>query len=546
MVIRHRREDRADETILGVTPESLTRAVQDFLSEAVGAVVLEDGAVAFDLAQSKYSISGEYNKCLLHLWSAERNAVRRVLDAEVKNGMLRLAVQRMGRARPSKLEICRERDRRSPSAKRAARAAYEHKLRRALERHFPAFTIARLTTGVDLEKSFGPIYTRGLLRQGQSSFAVLGVNARETQASVDAALTFGILWLDVCRQAQAGKSVVEGLRLFVPLQSSSLVRERIANLNRQAVKWHLYELDERHDALVEIDCADRGNVVTRLMHATDENAAHERFAEPIARVRGLLPNCEVAVLSGAEIAFRWRGLEFARARLGAEPGSFRSTQEIVFGVGAEERVLDGRNEAAFSALVNGVREVRHPYGPRQHPLWRLHPERWLESLVVGDVSVLDDRLDRSRLYSQVPAFSAADRAMIDVLTTTHGGRLAVVELKADEDIHLPLQGLDYWSRVKWHHARGEFPRFGYFDGHELSGEKPLLFMVAPALHVHPATDALLRYLSPEIEWEFVGIDERWREGVKVVFRKRSETREQRGCAPRPGLVQAPTRSTSNC
>jgi hypothetical protein len=42
------------------------------------------------------------------------------------------------------------------------------------------------------------------------------------------------------------------------------------------------------------------------------------------------------------------------------------------------------------------------------------------------------------------------------------------------------------------------------------------------LHIHPATDTLLRYFSPEIEWEFVGIDERWREGVKVVFRKRSE------------------------
>jgi hypothetical protein len=54
----------------------------------------------------------------------------------------------------------------------------------------------------------------------------------------------------------------------------------------------------------------------------------------------------------------------------------------------------------------------------------------------------------------------------------------------------------------------------------LSSEKPLLFLVAPALHVHPATDTLLRYFSSEIEWEFVGIDERWREGVKVVFRKR--------------------------
>jgi hypothetical protein len=67
-----------------VTPDPLSRTVQDFLSEASGAVVLEDGAVAFDLGQAKYSISGDHNKCLLHLWSAERNTVRRVLDAEVK------------------------------------------------------------------------------------------------------------------------------------------------------------------------------------------------------------------------------------------------------------------------------------------------------------------------------------------------------------------------------------------------------------------------------------------------------------------------------
>ena len=106
-------------------------------------------------------------------------------------------------------------------------------------------------------------------------------------------------------------------------------------------------------------------------------------------------------------------------------------------------------------------------------------------------------------------------------------RLAVVELKADQDIHLPLQGLDYWSRVEWHNARGELLRFGYFGGTELTFEKPLLFLVAPALHVHPATDTLLRYFAPEIEWEFVGIDERWGEGVKVAFRKRPE-RNKRG------------------
>src|SRR5271166_4759082 len=303
-----------------MTPQALTRTVQDFLSEAAGAVVLENGAVAFDLAQSKYSISGEYNRCLLHLWSAERNAVRRVLEAEVKNGTLRLAVQRLGQARPTKLEICRERDRRSPSARRASRAAYEQKLRRTLERNFPEFKLARLTSGMDLEKSFGPIYARGLMRRGRTAFALLGVNAQETQSSVDAALTFGILWLDVCRQVQSLNVLVEGLKLFVPVGTSILVRERMANLSRDAAKWSLFELDERHDALVEIDCSDRGNVSTRLVHTADHEQARSRFSDSIARMQGILPNCEVSVLSAAEVVFRWRGLEFARARLASLPG----------------------------------------------------------------------------------------------------------------------------------------------------------------------------------------------------------------------------------
>jgi len=513
---------------LCVTSDALARTVQDFLSEAAGAVVLENGGIAFDLSEAKYSISGEHDKCLLHLWSAERNTVRRILDAEVRSGTLKLAVQRLGQLRPSSLEICRERDRRTPTAKKAARASYEQRLRRTLDRHFPDFSVTRLTLAMDLGKSFGPIYARGLMRKGQTAFAIVGVNASETQASIDGSLTFGILWLDACRQSSEGKFLVEGLDLFVPAGCSAQVRERMANLNGAAAKWRLFELEERHDALQEIDCGDRGNVVTRLVQATNEAAARERFAESTGRIQAVLPNCEVGVLSAAEVAYRWRGLEFARARLGMEAVTFRTRQEIVFGVGAEERVLEDRNWSFFLQLLTAIRDNRHPYGQRQHPLFRLRPERWLESLVVGDVSVIDEGLDSRLVYSQVPAFSASDRAMLDVLTTTCNGRLAVVELKADEDIHLPLQGLDYWSRVEWHHARGEFPRFGYFPGRELSAEKPLLYLVAPALHVHPTTDILLRYISADIDWQFVGIDERWREGVRVVFRKRPDDGPRRG------------------
>jgi hypothetical protein len=151
----------------------------------------------------------------------------------------------------------------------------------------------------------------------------------------------------------------------------------------------------------------------------------------------------------------------------------------------------------------------------------MHPERWLESLVFGNIAALDGRLLPGAVYAQVLAFAAADRAMIDILATTRESRLAVIELKTDEDTQLPLQGVDYWSRVAWHQCRGEFAQFGYFPGCELSPQKPLLMLVAPALHVHPTTDTILRYLSPEIDWEVLGIDERWREEIRVVFRKRS-------------------------
>jgi hypothetical protein len=502
-----------------MTLELLARTVEEFLACASDAVIVEDGAVIFDLAQSRYSITGEHNKCVMHFWSAERNVVRRVLDAEVKRETLRLAVHRMGQSKASKLEICRERDRRTPTAKRAARTAYQRILQKVLQKQFPTMKASPLSSTMDLERSFGPIYARGLLRQGQSAFAVLGVNEQETQGSIDAALTFGILWLDYCRQSQSGKCLVEGLKLFVPRGSSALTRERVACLNREAAKWHLYELEEREQSLRELDVSDTGNVATRLVQATDESAVCERFADAIARVRGLMQETEIAVLSPAEIAFRCHGLEFARARFAQEAGTFRTAIEIVFGLGVQETVLTEASFSRFAQLVASIGEVRHPEGPRDHILWRLHPERWLESLVVRKVSAIDERLDAGCVYSQVPAFSASDRAMIDVLTITREGRLAVVELKADEDIHLPLQGLDYWSRVVWHHTRGEFQRFGYFSARELMPDKPLLFLVAPALHVHPATDTLLRYISPEVEWELAGIDERWRDGVRVVFRK---------------------------
>ena len=497
--------------------------IQEFVGEAPSGVVVEEGDVLFDLSEAKYSLSTERDRCVLQMWSHERNCVRRIVDAEGTPSVLRLKVQRLGRSKPTLLEICRDRDRRTPTAKRTQRTHYERQLEKLLLRTVPGFKVERPKSSMDLERSFGPVYARGTLQKANTMFAVVGVNADETQASADGALTIGLLWLDYLREREASRKHVAGLKIYLPPGRSDMVRERMAHLNRELASFELYEFNQRDDSAEQIDSNDRGNIATRLVHCPNLAGAHERFAVSIAKIQQFSPSCDVIVTSPAEISFRVHGLEFARARVA---GSIHSSQEIVFGVGASETVLSAESEELFCEIVRRLHESRRPGPPRPGDvLWRLTPERWLESEVIREVSAIDHHLNSQFLYSQVPAFTASDRAMIDVLTATNDGRLAVLELKADEDLHLPLQGLDYWTRVSWHHSRKEFQKYGYFGDMQLSEKPPVLYLVAPALRIHPTTDKLLRYFSPEIDWQLVAVNEQWRDGVEVVFRKRAGLRD---------------------
>ena len=93
--------------------------------------------------------------------------------------------------------------------------------------------------------------------------------------------------------------------------------------------------------------------------------------------------------------------------------------------------------------------------------------------------------------------------MLDLLTLDRNGRLVVIELKADEDFHLPLQALDYWIRVRALNADRKsgagtdrplstFERQGYFPNAEISHLPPRLILAAPALRIHPANEPVLR------------------------------------------------------
>ena len=539
------------------TSEQIARTIEEFLAAHERSVVAEEGRVLFDLRTAKYSLTTEHGRCTLQLWDGARNIVRRLSAATMRGAgsaaALRLTAHRFGQARPGSLDILADRDRRTPSSREAVRTRYLKTLERAALRgteDWGDWKIDGLRTAMDLEKSFGPAYARGSLVNGQQAWALIAVNQEETQTTIDGVLTVGVLWLAHCRENAGGKRLYRGLRIVLPRGMAALTASRLAWMNPDAAQWELWELDERTEELTQRDAADHGNLATRLLHAPNEAAVRDRFADAIARVMALVPDNSQAVVeqrarSAAEMAFLLHGLEFARVRIGYAGHSFNRQQEITFGAGANETPLTEDNADALRDLVSRLCERRKAFGPGENedpkrekrttsdPLYRMQPERWLESVLRRDVTVIDRHLDAGHVYTQVAAFAASDRGMLDLLSVDRDGRLAVIELKADDDLHLALQGLDYWIRVRWHHMQtadasgspafglGEFQRHGYFPGVRLSPDAPKLYLVAPALRIHPATETVLRYLSPRVEWELVALNERWREEVKVVWRKRS-------------------------
>jgi hypothetical protein len=156
--------------------------------------------------------------------------------------------------------------------------------------------------------------------------------------------------------------------------------------------------------------------------------------------------------------------------------------------------------------------------PRGAENWREgdSSERAFEMAVRRNIQALDAALSPAPVHSQVLAFAAGDRDLIDLLAVSPAGRLTILELKVSEDIHLPVQALDYWMRIRWHVQRNELQHL--FPGTPLANVPPKLLLVAPAMVFHSSCATLLRYFSSEVQVERVGISSGWQDHFRVVLR----------------------------
>lgn len=474
--------------------------------------VHEDGEWLASLAGFRSEIRSQGKQTLIHLWSPETSFVRRILRVSAcDTNHIQLEVQRFGLGKPARLEFLGTSRPRTPA--RIGREQFKARFSRMLAEHFPDARVESLTTAADLKQSFSALYTRGVVAEGRSSWAVMAAAPAENSTTFDGILSFGLLWLDWLRN-HADRRGVEGLRLFLPEEQSRVTMERSRALI-PTVNLEVYEFGKHDLRIRRVEASGRGNVESWLVPRRDAEIVLAAADETIKRLRALLPEeadaIEVSVPNGTrDVCFRFRGLEFARQVEGRMYCGLSDDRNPVRGVDAPElaQLLDklARSRSSTTSATND-------------PLYRMAPERWLETMVRLDPTKLDGRLSPKHLYSQVPALAAGERGIIDLLGVMWDGRLVVIELKASEDLHLPLQAVDYWLRVRRHLLDGDFHRYGYFQGVELQPDPPLIWLVAPGFRFHPANEIQLRYLSPELKVSRIGLNENWRRGLHVVFRQ---------------------------
>ena len=464
----------------------ILRAVQRFLETSQEPILCEPGEEWLAITPETFLVEAHGASVQLQAWDHTRNLVRRVTAVEREaRGKLVLRVARFGKL-PGVLELIdRRRAERDNVPLRSARLGFREQFRRFLRRQFPLFKLVELTTEADLEHSLSPAYPRALLRQGASAWAAIG--APPVASHPDGILTFGLIWLDYLRRREPSLAI-RGLILYLPAGAAKTTCLRLGFLDPAVAQYSAFVYDQQ--GLEErIDLRDYGNIETHL-----EPYRRRTFDSPFLGNRDV----ETIERGDGELSFRVHGLEFART----------SGSEVLSGL--------GRKRAAE------LLRLRSPdAADRGHRLYRRNPEAWLESQVRLHIQEIDSSLLQAPVYGQVPAFLAADRGVLDLLAVDHRGRLAVIELKASEDVHLPLQAMDYWMRVQWHVERREFQANGYFPGRELLSEPPRLLLVSPALDLHPSNERVLRYFSPRIPVERVGVGLEWRKELKVMVRSGS-------------------------
>lgn len=507
------------------------------LLKSAGWQMLMNDELLDELQPDSYEFSVEWNKLIFAWWDDERSQSWRVTNYEVAEAEINLRASR-GLAKETVNLTLRDAQRWRaqqqlrdlPASER--RRSYGSVLAQLIAGHFVGAKIERVNTGGQRTRSLPVQYARLVIQLHNETVLVIGANDGEAQAEADGVLAAGLIWLAGFNEKREGRKRAKRLWLCLPQARAQITSERLTLIDAAhlGAQIECFEVDETQSALSALRPFTQSELIN----------SHERELRwPPTVSKQSAWHDRIVSLAPDLIEVRrddWRdqesyainGLEFARVVQVA------TIQRASFGVSAAGHSDHKRQaplppprkltDAGFDELANLVRAIAaqrcaRPVD-RQHPFYRLRSEAWLESLLRRNISALDAALDPRFIYSQIPAWKADDRSVIDLLAVNDEGRLVVIEIKAAEDRNLPLQGLDYWLRVEQARVRGEFERRGLFPGIRLSDQSPLLYLVAPRLRFHRTFSTIARCIAAEVSVYQFGLNANWRTGVCVHTKER--------------------------
>jgi hypothetical protein len=510
------------------------------------------------LARSDFEFSVEWGKLIFAWWGDGVSQSWRVTAYEIYPGELRLRATR-GMSGETTLLILRDplrwakwpialRERVNPPPGERRRL-YAETLSRLITKSFDDVKIQRATIGSSRSSSGLSQYTRFILKSGGETILAIGTSGAESQAVIDGMIAAGLASFVAFNEKRDEKDRAKRFWFCLPKGRSQTAMERgsFLDVSHLGARLEWFEIDEDGEEMLNVRPGlqvellnahplGRGEVV---WPAPSTPASDDLWRERIINLAPDLIETRRDPRSGLE-RFEIKGLEFARfladghakfGVAGATSESGSNPPSLAYPAYpasltylASFADLSVLTESNFGELERLAQEIAHYRSAdcleRRHPFYLLRAEAWLESLLRRDIRRLDPTFDERFVYSQVPAWRADERSVIDLLTVNKKGRLAVIEIKAVEDPQLPLQGTDYWLRVEQGRLRNEFKKRGMFEGVTIADQPPLLYLVAPRLRFHRTFDAVARCLSPQIEAYRIGLNTNWREGVKVHTRER--------------------------
>ncbi len=463
--------------------------IANFLATCRAPAVLEEGESPIALGAGTYMLETRGGRLCIEAADQARVLSRTITSVgPVRPGILDCTFQRFGGAQGKLSFLDLDRPQSTHRRTAATRQSFSEQFRRMLRRQFPGWELKILTTGMDLRRSFSPTFPRAVLTRGQLVIAAMACPRPESEVDL---LTFALLWFDHVAGANSSHA---SLCLFLPEGAGSLTAHRLRWLRSALLKPRLFLFNE-HGSAGEVDGHDLGNLDTRVGSRYTEPHLSPTLDALVQRLSDMPQLSIVPELAGA-LSIRLRGVEFARAE----------HDRLWLGLTDKQEISPDQFHSAITFAEQLLSLQDAPSSP----------ERWLEGNARANLQAIDPTFLPAPVHGQVLTFAGSDRNAVDLLAISADGRLTVLELKAVEDLHLPLQALDYWMRIRWHLERQELAHL--FPAQTLDLRPPRLCLVSPALSFHSTLETVLRYFSPEVEVERVGVASDWQTRFRVVLR----------------------------